>query len=489
MVLVATTLLGVAGPVAADDLFLTDQGIQAIDPGAWPACGRGGHIYAAATEPPSFGRLDLPSDPVRTNSMVCLVTFKYVVPGEVEIKFPLDLELWFACPGGEPGLPGIQMDLGVYLDFGEVNHGATFEMEPGTLCAAGKGVDHVMGTLKPYNGVNETLLSAGREFWLQVNLHKSTASRLTEIGILLGPETPSRFGEPGLTIRAPAELELPEDSFLVRKDGSTVHVEWLDQAQGSRVEWDFGDGTRSTLPRTSHTYATTGSYELTASVYTPDGWAEHAQVLQISANPGIQLVALDISPLLATIAAAVAVALARATAMALRAGRGLSFIPVPAWGLFTRIAKPDLLQHPARQRIHDIIAEEPGIHFQDLVRASGQANGAVTHHVAMLLGGGLIADVKTPGSRCFYNPEDVDRSKVLVLATLRSPRARAALQHIADEPGISIATLVERTGFTRKAVRVAVESLEARGLVSGRFVRNRTAFHATSDASYHLDRL
>jgi DNA-binding MarR family transcriptional regulator len=140
---------------------------------------------------------------------------------------------------------------------------------------------------------------------------------------------------------------------------------------------------------------------------------------------------------------------------------------VAGLGLFSRIDDDKLLDHPARRRIHDAIASEPGIHFQALVRKTGLVRGNVEHHLNKLVAGGLVITRKAPGYTCHFLKGSVDRHVADAAPALRSEGSRAVLQAIAANPGATGRDIAASLGIAPSTVSYHLRRLEEAGLVFG----------------------
>src|SRR5260370_42202794 len=52
--------------------------------------------------------------------------------------------------------------------------------------------------------------------------------------------------------------------------------------------------------------------------------------------------------------------------------------------VFGRMQHPSVLDHFVRGRLYQLVCENPGIHFAELRRQLGLANGTATHHLGVL---------------------------------------------------------------------------------------------------------
>src|SRR5688572_4537122 len=102
------------------------------------------------------------------------------------------------------------------------------------------------------------------------------------------------------------------------------------------------------------------------------------------------------------------------------------------WGLlgglgvagFSRIDDGELLEHPLRQQIFQVIQAHPGIHASGLAREVGVGWGTITHHLEKLEKGSLVATRKVNNQKCFFeNGGKVSRQDMAVASAVKGDTA------------------------------------------------------------------
>lgn len=151
-------------------------------------------------------------------------------------------------------------------------------------------------------------------------------------------------------------------------------------------------------------------------------------------------------------------------------------LKVGALGLFSRIRDDQVLDHPRRRRIHEIIQAEPGIHFQELARRSETSRSALDHHLRKLVAARIVVRREGTGYACFFPRGAVDRRLMEVAPLLRADSTRAVLDAVAKAPGVTCADVAERVGLTSATVSYHLRKLRQAGLVS-----HGRALHVTAD--------
>lgn len=142
--------------------------------------------------------------------------------------------------------------------------------------------------------------------------------------------------------------------------------------------------------------------------------------------------------------------------------------------LFSRLKKPELLEHPTRQAIHDMVTARPGIHFKEMQRTLELAPGTLRHHVRHLVNQEILKERPLGGYTCYFL-HDVGRQEVATLGVVKSDGARAVLEQIRAQPGITGKQVAAATGLSSGTVAYHVKRLQETGAVNaerdGRMVR------------------
>ncbi len=127
----------------------------------------------------------------------------------------------------------------------------------------------------------------------------------------------------------------------------------------------------------------------------------------------------------------------------------------------SRTKRPSLLDHFVRGQLYQIIKENPGIHFMEILRRSELANGTASHHLRVLEKGGLVRVVVDGTKTRFYvtgekpNPADYGLS----------PADRQVLDAVFETPGVEQLQLAKRLGFSKSRVNRSVSRLALLGFL------------------------
>lgn len=97
----------------------------------------------------------------------------------------------------------------------------------------------------------------------------------------------------------------------------------------------------------------------------------------------------------------------------------------------------DVLDHPRRRRLHDLVVGEPGLTFHDILRRTGLGSGTAHHHLDILLRAGLIV-AKREGNRVrHFENHGKHEGTWRALSALRDARIAALHAWLAQRGGAS----------------------------------------------------
>lgn len=152
--------------------------------------------------------------------------------------------------------------------------------------------------------------------------------------------------------------------------------------------------------------------------------------------------------------------------------------PTSLLGLYHRIDDDELLDHPRRREIHDLVTAEPGIHFSELQRRTDLATGNLRHHLHRMVDANLIEEHASSGYRCFFPPGGVSERVREAAVRVRSDTARTVLSAISDDAASTVSGLRDDLNVAQSTISYHVKKLADAGLVDrsedGRVVRLST---------------
>ena len=141
--------------------------------------------------------------------------------------------------------------------------------------------------------------------------------------------------------------------------------------------------------------------------------------------------------------------------------------------------KENSWEHPLRSRILRILVRSPGIHFRELQRQLGAANGTLRHHLRVLVNERSVTVVPVNGRTCYYAgaPAQVEilegtgvtdeATAAAMLPVGLSGVQRKIVTRLSNSPSPTTqAQLARDLGQSRTSVHSAVSVLRSRGIIS-----------------------
>ena len=133
-------------------------------------------------------------------------------------------------------------------------------------------------------------------------------------------------------------------------------------------------------------------------------------------------------------------------------------------GLYTRLARPDVLGHEDREKLYKLVEQTPGIHFHALQRDLGWNTGTLTYHLRVLEKHGFMVSRRDGLYRRFYLQGAAPRKEVFENAGPSGLRADV-LEAIRNQHGMSQTDLSLALGANKQTVNYHVKALERQGLI------------------------
>lgn len=133
---------------------------------------------------------------------------------------------------------------------------------------------------------------------------------------------------------------------------------------------------------------------------------------------------------------------------------------------FTRIENDELLEHPLRSQIFQVIQSNPGIHASGLARQVGVGWGTITHHLEKLERGSLVATRKVNNQKCFFeNGGRVSRQDMAIAGAVKGDTAGDIAGFVSAHPMTSQKQMAESLGLSPALVSFHVKKLVNLGVL------------------------
>jgi len=133
---------------------------------------------------------------------------------------------------------------------------------------------------------------------------------------------------------------------------------------------------------------------------------------------------------------------------------------------FHRLSKEDVLNNENRQEIIKIILNNPGIHYNLILKQSNLRSGQLQWHLNILSQYGMIKKEKLGRYLVFYpvlNDESFEKSENIFI---RSPTTMKIYNIIKEEPGICSSTIAKMLKLQRNSVKYHIDKLLSEDYIS-----------------------
>jgi len=117
-----------------------------------------------------------------------------------------------------------------------------------------------------------------------------------------------------------------------------------------------------------------------------------------------------------------------------------------------------------RRRVRDHVRDNPGVHFNELVRELNIATGQAQYHLRRLGRNDEVVAERISGRTHYFDPE-YDAWERRVLSLYRRETARELITHLLEDGPTSASTLADRLDLARSTVSWHVDTLEDAGIV------------------------
>ena len=115
-------------------------------------------------------------------------------------------------------------------------------------------------------------------------------------------------------------------------------------------------------------------------------------------------------------------------------------------------------------QLQEIIENNPGIQFRELMRSSGLKNGVLSHYLGKLEKSGIIKVIRGPRQVRFYPPKITEAESVVIKA-LRKQTPRDLLLTLVKDDGLEFNQLVKEVKKSPSTVSLYLSQLVEDGLV------------------------
>ena len=94
-------------------------------------------------------------------------------------------------------------------------------------------------------------------------------------------------------------------------------------------------------------------------------------------------------------------------------------------------------------QLTEIVENNPGIQFREIMRSSGLKNGVLSHHLGKLEKNGIIKVIRGPRQTRFFPPK-ITGDESIVIKALRRQTPRDLLLALIEKDGLNFSELVKK---------------------------------------------
>ena len=127
-------------------------------------------------------------------------------------------------------------------------------------------------------------------------------------------------------------------------------------------------------------------------------------------------------------------------------------------------------------QIQQIIEQNPGIQFREIMRTSGLKNGVLSHYLSKLEKNGIIKVMRGPRQVRFFPPQITDEES-LVIKALRKQTPRDLLLALITDDGLEFSELVKEVKKSPSTVSLYLSQLVEDGLVEIKITNLKKRYH------------
>jgi len=127
-------------------------------------------------------------------------------------------------------------------------------------------------------------------------------------------------------------------------------------------------------------------------------------------------------------------------------------------------------------KLQQIIEENPGIQFREIMRSSGLKNGVLSHYLGKLEKNGIIKVIRGPRQVRFYSPQITEDESVVIKA-LRKQTPRDLLLALIENDGLEFSQLVTAVKKSPSTVSLYLSQIVDDDLVEIKLVQLKKRYY------------
>ena len=132
-------------------------------------------------------------------------------------------------------------------------------------------------------------------------------------------------------------------------------------------------------------------------------------------------------------------------------------------------------------QLQQIIEQNPGIQFREIMRSSGLKNGVLSHYLGKLEKSGIIKVIRGPRQSRFYSPQITEEESIVIKA-LRKQTPRDLLLALIENDGLEFSQLVKAVKKSPSTVSLYLSQIVEDELVETKLVDLKKRYHIKARA-------
>lgn len=141
------------------------------------------------------------------------------------------------------------------------------------------------------------------------------------------------------------------------------------------------------------------------------------------------------------------------------------FLGLAAVGLYTRLAKSELLDNEHRDKVYKLIQSSPGMGVSQIAEATGLGWGTTVYHLDRLERAGFVSSERGGLHRCYFPVGTMRAETRKGMGALKADTTRSIAEFLVTRPGATQSELCAALGLSPSAASKQVSKLEDAGLV------------------------
>ena len=155
---------------------------------------------------------------------------------------------------------------------------------------------------------------------------------------------------------------------------------------------------------------------------------------------------------------------------------------LPGIAGFSRIEDSEVLQHPLRSQVFQVIQASPGIHASELTRRVGTGWGTIVHHLDRLEKAKLVTVRRVNNQKCYFEAGGkVSRQDMAVASAVRSDSASQIAAFVSTHPMTNQKEMAAELGISPALASFHVKKLVALGVLD-KVRQGKATLLTTTDA-------